>query len=160
MREARREVGFLLSGGGAPPPNGIWSGKAVVVYLWIAVGSAAGGMARFWASGVTARLVGETFPWGTMLVNVVGSFIIGFVATLTAPDGRILMGSTMRLAILTGFCGGFTTFSSFSLQTLNLLNDGEYLQAGANIGLSVILCLAAVWAGSAVAASINALRWT
>ncbi len=132
----------------------------MVVYLWIAVGSAAGGIARFWASGVTARLIGETFPWGTMLVNVVGSFIIGFVATLTAPDGRVFLDSTVRLAILAGFCGGFTTFSSFSLQTLNLLNDGDYLQAGANIGLSVVLCLAAVWAGSAVAASLNTLRWT
>ena len=132
----------------------------MVVYLWIAVGSAAGGMARFWASGVVARLVGETFPWGTMVVNVVGSFIIGFIATLTAPDGRVFIGSTTRLALMAGFCGGFTTFSSFSLQTLTLLNDGEYLQAGANVGLSVVLCLAAVWAGSAVAASINALRWT
>ena len=151
----------MLFGGGNPAvQRRDGAREAVVVYLWIAVGSAAGGMARFWASGVTARLVGETFPWGTMLVNVVGSFIIGFVATLTAPDGRVLMGSTMRLAILTGFCGGFTTFSSFSLQTLNLLNDGEYLQAGANIGLSVVLCLAAVWAGSAVAASLNTLRWT
>jgi fluoride exporter len=132
----------------------------VGVYLWVAIGSAAGGIARFWASGAVARLIGETFPWGTMLVNIVGSFIIGFVATLTAPDGRVFVGSTARLAIMTGFCGGFTTFSSFSLQTLNQLNDGEYLQAGANIGLSVFLCLAAVWAGSAVAASINALRWT
>lgn len=132
----------------------------MVVYLWIAIGSAAGGIARFWASGVVARLIGETFPWGTMVVNVVGSFIIGFVATLTAPDGRMFIGSTMRLAILTGFCGGFTTFSSFSLQTLSLINDGEYIQAGANIGLSVVLCLAAVWAGSAVAASLNTLRWT
>ncbi len=132
----------------------------MIVYLWIAVGSAVGGMARFWASGVTARLIGETFPWGTMLVNVVGSFIIGFVATLTSPDGRLFVGSTTRLAIMAGFCGGFTTFSSFSIQTLNLLNDGEYLQAGANVGLSVVLCLVAVWAGSAVAASINALRWT
>ncbi len=132
----------------------------MVVYLWIAVGSAAGGMARFWASGVTARLVGETFPWGTMLVNVVGSFIIGFVATLTAPEGRMFIGSTMRLAILAGFCGGFTTFSSFSLQTLNLLNEGEYLQAGGNIGLSVVLCIAAAWAGSALATSLNTLRWT
>ena len=119
-----------------------------------------GGAARFWVSGVVARLVGETFPWGTMLVNVVGSFIIGFVATLTAPDGRVFIGSTARLAIMAGFCGGFTTFSSFSIQTLNLMNDGEYIQAGANIGLSVVLCLAAVWAGSAVAASFNTLRWT
>ena len=63
----------------------------MVVYLWIAVGSAVGGVASFWASGVTARLIGETFPWGTMLVNVVGSFIIGFVATLTAPDGRVFI---------------------------------------------------------------------
>ena len=132
----------------------------MAVYLWITIGSAVGGAARFWMSGVVARLVGETFPWGTMLVNIVGSFIIGFVATLTAPDGRVFIGSTARLAIMAGFCGGFTTFSSFSIQTLNLMNDGEYIQAGANIGLSVVLCLAAVWAGSAVAASFNALRWT
>jgi CrcB protein len=132
----------------------------VAVYFWITIGSAVGGAARFWMSGVVARLIGETFPWGTMLVNVVGSFIIGFVATLTSPDGRLFIGSTARLAIMAGFCGGFTTFSSFSVQTLNLINDGEYVQAGANIGLSVVLCLVAVWAGSAVAAGLNALRWT
>jgi CrcB protein len=132
----------------------------VVVYLWITIGSAVGGAARFWLSGVVARLVGETFPWGTMLVNVIGCFVIGFVATLSAPDGRLFIGSTARLALMAGLCGGFTTFSSFSLQTLNLINDGEYLQAGANIGLSVVLCLAATWAGSAVAATLNAPRWT
>lgn len=132
----------------------------MVVYLWITVGSALGGAARFGLSGVVARLIGETFPWGTMVVNVLGCFIIGFVASLTAPDGRLFLSSTARLALTAGFCGGFTTFSSFSLQTLTLMNDGEYLQAGANVGLSVVLCLAAVWAGSAVAASINALRWT
>ena len=132
----------------------------MAVYFWITIGSAIGGAARFWMSGVVARLIGETFPWGTMLVNILGSFIIGFVATLTAPDGRVFIGSTARLAIMAGFCGGFTTFSSFSIQTLNLMNDGEYLQAGGNIGLSVVLCLAAVWAGSAVAASFNTLRWT
>jgi CrcB protein len=133
--------------------------NTLAVYIWIAVGSAAGGVARYWCSGVVARLIGETFPWGTFVVNVLGSFVIGFVATLTAPDGRVFIGSTARLAIMAGFCGGFTTFSSFSIQTLNLLNDGEFLYAGANIGLSVILCLVAVWAGSALAVSINALRW-
>lgn len=133
--------------------------NTLAVYIWIAVGSAAGGVARYWCSGVVARLIGETFPWGTFVVNVLGSFVIGFVATLTAPDGRVFIDSTARLAIMAGFCGGFTTFSSFSIQTLNLLNDGEFLYAGANIGLSVILCLVAVWAGSALAVSINALRW-
>lgn len=131
----------------------------MITYFWIAVGSALGGIARFWCSGVVARLIGETFPWGTLLVNVLGSFIIGFVATLTSPDGRIFVSSTTRLAIMAGFCGGYTTFSSFSLQTLNLINDGEFLYAGANITLSVVLCLAAVWAGSTAAASLNALRW-
>ena len=128
-------------------------------YLWIAAGSAAGGVSRFWLSGVVARLIGETFPWGTLVVNVTGSFVIGFIAALTAPDGRFFVGSTTRLALMAGFCGGYTTFSSFSIQTLNLLNDGQYLYAGANAGLSVVLCLVAVWAGAALATSINALRW-
>lgn len=131
----------------------------MIVYLWVGVGSALGGMARYWMSGIVARAVGETFPWGTFAVNVIGSFIIGFVAVVTAPDGRIFIGSTTRLAILTGFCGGFTTFSSFSLQTLTLLNDGEYLYAGANIAVSVVVCLIAVWAGAALATNVNAIRW-
>ena len=100
-------------------------------YLWIAVGSALGGAARYFCSGVAARLIGETFPWGTLIVNVVGSFIIGFFATLTGPDGRVFVSSVLRQAVLTGFCGGYTTFSSFSLQTLNLMQDGEWLHAGA-----------------------------
>lgn len=131
----------------------------MAAYFWIAVGSAIGGIARFWCSGVVARMFGETFPWGTLLVNVSGSFIIGFVATLTAPDGRIFIGSTPRLAVMAGFCGGFTTFSSFSIQTLNLLNDGEWLYAGGNIVGSVVLCLAAVWAGHILALSLNTMKW-
>jgi CrcB protein len=129
------------------------------IYLWIAVGSALGGVARFWFSGVVARLIGETFPWGTLIVNVTGSFAIGVIAALTAPDARLFVGSTARLALMAGFCGGFTTFSSFSIQTLSLLSDGQYLYAGANIVLSVLLCLIAVWAGAALGAGINALRW-
>lgn len=124
-------------------------------YFWIAVGSALGGVGRYWCSGIIANAFGETFPWGTLVVNVVGSFVIGFFATLTAPDGRLLVGSTARQFVMVGLCGGYTTFSSFSLQTLNLVRDGEWLWAGANIVLSVVLCLTAVWLGHVGAAAIN-----
>jgi CrcB protein len=129
------------------------------VYLWIAVGSALGGMARFWCSGMAAELIGDTFPWGTLIINIVGSFVIGFFATLTGPDGRIFAGSLVRQFVMVGICGGYTTFSSFSLQTLNQMNDGEWLRAGANVGASVFLCLLAVWAGQVLAVSINSMRW-
>jgi len=132
---------------------------ATAIYFWISVGSALGGMARYWCSGVAARLFGETFPWGTLIINIVGSFVIGFFATLTGPDGRILVNSTVRQFVMVGICGGYTTFSSFSLQTLNLVNGGEWLSAAANICLSLTLCLAAVWIGHAVAAGLNGVRW-
>lgn len=128
-------------------------------YFWIAVGSALGGVARYWCSGITARLWGETFPWGTLLINVVGSFVIGFFGTLTGPDGRVFVGSTARQFVMIGICGGYTTFSSFSLQTLNLLNDREWLGAGAYIGGSVGLCLVAVWAGYALALGLSGLKF-
>jgi CrcB protein len=127
-------------------------------YMWVAIGGALGTTARYWLSGVVARSVGETFPWGTLVINVTGSFIIGFFGALTGPDGRVFVGSTARQFVMVGMCGGYTTFSSFSLQTLNLMNDGEWLQAGANIGLSVLLCMIAVWAGVVLAGSINAMR--
>jgi CrcB protein len=128
-------------------------------YLWIAIGSALGGVARYWCSGVAARLIGETFPWGTLIVNVVGSLVIGFFATLTGPDGRVFVGSTARQFVMIGLCGGYTTFSSFSIQTLELLHDGEWLQAGGNIVASVILCLLAVWLGHILAVALNTMRW-
>jgi CrcB protein len=131
----------------------------MTMYLWIGIGSALGGMARYWCSGVAARLIGETFPWGTVIVNVVGSFVIGFFATLTGPDGRIFAGSTVRQFVMTGLCGGYTTFSSFSLQTLTLVNDGEWLRAGADIVVSVACCLFAVWAGHVLALVLNGMRW-
>ncbi len=129
------------------------------MYIWVAIGGAIGTVGRYWLSGVVARLVGETFPWGTLLINVTGSFVIGFFATLTGPDGRVYAASSTRQFVMTGICGGYTTFSSFSLQTLNLANDGEMLRAGANVGLSVVLCLLAVWAGSIVANSLNVVKW-
>ena len=131
----------------------------LALYLWVALGSALGGAARFFCTGVAAKLFGETFPWGTLLVNVLGSFIIGFFATLTDPDGRMFAGTTTRQFVMTGILGGFTTFSSFSLQTLNLANDGEWLQVGGNVVGSVVLCLVAVWLGHMLALSINAMKW-
>jgi CrcB protein len=128
-------------------------------YLWIAIGGALGSVARYWCSGVAARLIGETFPWGTLIVNVVGSLIIGFFATITGPEGRLLVGTIPRQFVMIGICGGYTTFSSFSIQTLNLLNDGEWLYAGANIVASVVACLLAVWLGHVAANYFNALRW-
>jgi CrcB protein len=127
----------------------------MAMYLWVAVGGALGTTARYWLSGVVARLVGETFPWGTLVINVTGSFIIGFFAILTGPDGRLYVGSVARQFVLIGICGGYTTFSSFSFQTLNLINDGEWTRAGANVVFSVALCLLAVWAGFAAASLIN-----
>jgi len=129
------------------------------MYLWIAVGSALGGMARYWCTGFAARMLGETFPWGTLLVNITGSLNHRLFRHPDRADGRIFASSTVRQFVMIGLCGGYTTFSSFSLQTLNLANDGEWLQAGGNIIGSVVLCLLAVWLGHILAVSINAMRW-
>ena len=116
-------------------------------YLWVAIGSALGGIARYWCSGFAARLIGEWFPWGTLIVNVVGSFIIGLFAALSAAEGPFLIRPEVRIFVMVGLCGGFTTFSSFSLQTFTLWREGEWLWAGANCVLSFVLCLFAVWLG-------------
>jgi len=127
------------------------------LYLWITLGSGLGGAARFALSGLVAHHFGETFPWGTLFVNVSGSFVIGLFATLTAPDGRLFVGATTRQFVMTGVLGGFTTFSSFSLQTLALARDGEWLRAGGNAVASFVLCLLAVWLGHVAAMALNSL---
>ncbi len=127
-------------------------------YLWIALGSALGGMARFGCSGLAATYLGDTFPWGTIGINILGSFIIGFFATLSGPDGRILVRPEHRQFVMIGLCGGFTTFSSFSLQTMTLAQSGDWGHAGLNVMLSVALCLIAVWAGHIAAAALNQLK--
>ena len=129
-----------------------------MLYLWVMLGSALGGGARYLLSGLVAVQFGQTFPMGTLFVNVTGSFVIGFFATLTGPDGRLFVGTEGRQFVMTGLCGGYTTFSSFSLQTLNLVRDGEIALAGANIGLSVVLCLVGVWAGHVAASALNQLK--
>ena len=128
-------------------------------YIWIAIGSALGGVGRHWCGVTAARLLGETFPWGTLFVNVSGSFIIGFFATFTGPDGRFVASTTARQFVMVGLCGGFTTFSAFSLQTLNLMQDGQWGHAGLNIGASVFLCLLAVWLGHVAAAHLGTFKW-
>lgn len=128
------------------------------IYLLIMAGGAVGSAARYFCSGLVAMLAGPTFPWGTIVVNVVGSFLIGFFNTVSGPDGRFLIGTEVRQFVMLGLLGGFTTFSSFSLQTLNLMREGEWLPAGANISLSVALCLIGVWLGHLAAAAFNQLR--
>jgi CrcB protein len=130
------------------------------LYFWIFLGSGVGGLARFALSGLIAHRLGETFPWGTFAVNVSGSFVIGFFATLTDPDGRMLVGATARQFVMTGVLGGFTTYSSFSLQTLALARDGEWVRAAANAAGTFTLCFLAVWLGHLCAAWLNTAKGT
>jgi CrcB protein len=124
----------------------------MMTYFWVALGGAIGSMARLWLSVHVALLTGLAFPWGTILVNITGSLVIGFVATLTGPNGRVVVPVEAQAFVMVGLCGGFTTFSAFSLQTLELARDGRLLYAGANIVLSVVLCLTAVALGHWLAA--------
>jgi CrcB protein len=132
--------------------------SAMLLYLLIALGGAIGSVTRFWLNGVVSAQVGETFPWGTLLINVSGSFVIGFFAALTGPEGRVFVSGNTRLFFMTGICGGYTTFSSFSLNTLNLAREGEWLRAGANTIGSVVLCLVAVWLGHLCASALNQMK--
>jgi fluoride exporter len=118
-----------------------------MAWLVVALGSACGGMARYGVGILVARAWGQSFPWGTLLINVGGSFVIGFYGALTLADGAMPASATMRVFVMVGFCGGFTTFSSFSLQTLELLQAGEAAAAALYVLGSVALCLAAVFLG-------------
>ena len=119
----------------------------VTTWLAVAVGGALGSLARFWLAAVMTMLTGPRFPWGTLLINVLGSFIIGLVAGLTALPARVGMHPDVRVFVMVGICGGFTTFSAFSLQSLELLQSGEVASALGYMAGSVLLCLIAVWAG-------------
>ena len=113
-----------------------------------------GTLARYLIS-VAAVQFSHTLPWGTILINVSGSFAIGFFGTLTLSQGRYPLPETARLFIMVGFCGGFTTFSSFSLQTLDLMRHGSLTRALINVVASVVLCVGAVAVGHALAAKLN-----
>jgi CrcB protein len=126
-----------------------------MTYVWVALGGALGSVARFACSTATARWLGAAFPWGTLLVNVTGSFAIGLLAALLAGDGRPLLGSDARAFLLVGVLGGFTTFSSFSLETLALARVEGVGAAALNVVLSLVLCLAGAWLGFLAAGALN-----
>lgn len=122
--------------------------------LIVMVGGALGTLARYlvstWALPVSSQL-----PWGTIIINISGSLLIGFFGTLTLASGRYPASESLRLFVMIGLCGGYTTFSSFSLQTLDLMRSGGLARAALNIGLSVVLCVGAVALGHVIAARIN-----
>lgn len=130
----------------------------MLTYLYVALGGALGSMSRYWLSGFIANRFGQSFPWGTVIVNITGCFIIGFFNTLTVAEGRVAAPPDVRTFFMIGICGGYTTFSSFSLQTLALAQEGEWLYAAGNVMLSVVLCLLGVWLGHLLAAFINSPR--
>jgi len=112
-------------------------------YVLVCIGAAAGGAARYWTSNVVYKFLPTTMPFGTFIVNMVGSFIIGFV--MFYLDSNELISPQMRILLTTGFCGGLTTFSTFSFETINLIRDSEFLLAGTNIILNMVLSFAAVF---------------
>jgi fluoride exporter len=120
-------------------------------YILVIAGGALGTGTRFWLSRFVAERGGELFPLGTLVVNVTGSFAIGFIAAFTDPEGSFLVSPRLREFFMIGVCGGYTTFSSFSLQTLDLVRDGDWLKAGLNTLLSFVCCLLAVWLGRILA---------
>lgn len=116
-------------------------------WIAVAVGGAMGSVARFWLTGAMTALTGPRFPWGTLVINIVGSFVIGLVGGLTLTPARVGMHPDVRIFLMTGVCGGFTTFSAFSLQTLELMQTGDVVPAfGYAIG-SVVLCVIATYCG-------------
>ena len=129
----------------------------MITYLWIAAGGALGSMARYASNNLVAGWLGAHFPWGTLFINILGSFVIGFFAALSGPGGRfdLMVSNDQRLFVMVGICGGYTTFSSFSLQTLDLMRDGHWGRAGLNVVGSVMLCLIAVFMGYVAATAIN-----
>lgn len=120
-------------------------------YFWVGLGGALGSMTRFGIATLALRFLGErlgeTLPWGTLFVNVTGSLFIGFLSGLSGPQQEWLVDPAGRQFLLVGICGGYTTFSSFSVQTLRLLQNRAWFLAGINVVGSVALCLAAVALG-------------
>ncbi|NOJ38103.1 fluoride efflux transporter CrcB [Bradyrhizobium australiense] len=130
--------------------------NTAILYGYIATGSVVGGVARYLLSLVIQ--FGTEFPWATLFVNVTGSFIIGFYSTFSGPDGRLFASARQRQFVMTGFCGGYTTFSTFSLETFRLLQAGMVQTAYTNIAISIATWLVAAWLGHLLANRLNSLK--
>ena len=126
-----------------------------MTYVWIALGGALGSVARFALASFFARRFGENFPWGTIFVNVSGSFLIGVLAALSESGGKLASSVMLQRFLVVGICGGYTTFSAFSVQTLGLMRSGHMLAAGLNVMVSVLACLIAVWLGHLLGAAVR-----
>ena len=121
-------------------------------YLWIALGAIVGASARYFLSGYIARVFSTTFPYGTLLINVTGSLLIGFFLVLAGE--RMLLDPRWRLLVAIGFCGSYTTFSSYAFESFSLFEQGHYLLFAYNVMANNILCLAGVLAGAMIARSL------
>jgi fluoride exporter len=126
----------------------LWE-DSIVNYLWIAVGAVAGASTRYFLSDLIARNVSAAFPYGTLVINVTGSLVLGFF--LAYSTDRVLLDQRWRLLIAIGFCGSYTTFSSYAFESFALMEQGQWLMMSLNVLASNALCLAAVLAGAALA---------
>ena len=131
-------------------------GETAILYVCVAIGGMLGSVARYLAGLAIPAVAG--FPLATLFVNITGSFVIGFYSTLTGPDGRLFTSTRQRQFVMTGFCGGYTTFSAFSLETVRLLRAGEARTALLYIAISIVTWLVAVWLGHTLAARLNRLK--
>ena len=134
--------------------SNVWN--TTVLYFCVAIGGMLGSVARYLAALLIPTVAG--FPWATLFVNITGSFIIGFYNTISGPDGRLFAGTRQRQFVMTGFCGGYTTFSAFSLEKFRLLHGGMTSTAFSYIAVSVVTWLLAVWLGHVLASRVNRLK--
>lgn len=130
-----------------------FGGKFVGNYLWVGIGGFLGAVARYGISGIVSERYGTGFPLGTLTVNVTGAFLLAFIATVATRSG--LMSPPFRIGVSTGFLGAYTTFSTWSLETLRLLETGSYMAAGANVAGSIALGFAGAWLGVLTARVIS-----
>lgn len=159
LDEADRQERIRSTTDPRPRATAQWRSRRETMSLYLAVtaGSVIGSVLRALASLAAIAWFGQGFPWGTLFVNVLGSFVIGFYATLTGPGGRIFAGTIQRQFVMTGICGGFTTFSLFSLEVFQSLRSGDLASAGLYVAVSLVTWFAAIWLGHMFASRLNRL---